>query len=330
MSTETPLPRATMLLISYNQAHCLRQAIEGALAQDYPNLEIVVSDDCSTDASFAVIEATLRDYSGPHHLIVQRNDTNLGIGGNIDQAVRRSSGELIFITAGDDISLPQRVSRVVQFWLERNRQPELIAAHLIDMDPDGTTRDVIAIDDLAAWRSLDDWVRRPPHVIGAAQAWTRRLFDRFGGLPAGIVGEDMMMAFRAVADGRAVTLPEPLVKYRRGGLTNQQKALTAAAVIRGLTRKLASTQTELNRLLAEARDLGASAAVLAWLQQKINKEAFVEAMFAQRGWRESWHAWWRADDQPLAFRIRILTYAKAPWLLAPFFWLKRLRYRRSE
>ncbi len=328
MPAKTILPRATMLLISYNQAHCLREAIEGALAQDYPNLEIVVSDDCSTDASFAVIEETLRGYAGPHRLLVHRNETNLGIGGNIDQAVRRSSGELIFITAGDDISLPQRVSRVVQFWLERNRQPELIAAHLIDMDPDGTTRGEITIDDLAAWRSLDDWIRRPPHVIGAAQAWTRRLFDRFGGLPTGIVGEDMMMAFRAVADGRAVTLPKPLVQYRRGGLTNQQKALTATAVIRGLTRKLASTQAELQRLLAEARQLDANPAVRVWLQQKINKEAFVEAMFNKRGAAETWHAWRRAGDQPLAFRIRILTYAKAPWLLAPFFWLKRLRYRR--
>ncbi len=321
------LPRMTMLLISYNQAHCIRDAVLAALAQDYPNLEICISDDASTDVTWEIINEIIAGYAGPHLLNVHRNSQNLGIGGNIDQAVRRSGGELIFIAAGDDISVPERVSTVAHFWLEQGRQPDLIACDLQDMSEDGQLGNVIHITDLAAYRSLDDWIRQPPHVIGAAQAWTRRLFDRFNGLPRGIVGEDMMMAFRAIANGRAVTLPKVLVRYRRGGLTNQRKALTAAAVIRGLTRKLDSTRIEYARLLEEARVLGGSQAVRDWLQGKIDKENFIAAMFGDSGFAMTWRSFWSAANQPLTFRLRIVTYAKVPWLLAPFFWLKRLRYR---
>lgn len=326
MNGPTP-PRVTLLLICYNQQESIGAALAGALAQDYPNLEIVISDDASPDATFARIEAALDGYAGPHRIKLLRNPQNLGIGGNIDQAVRHSSGELIFIGAGDDVSLPERVSTVVRFWQEHDCKPDLIAAYLNDIDSAGNFHGVLRITDLAAYRSLDDWSRSPPHVIGAAQAWTRRLFDRFGGLPKGVVGEDMVMAFRAIATGGAVTLPVPLVNYRRGGLTSKRRSLSTADVIRGLKRKLNSTQIELRCLLADARSLGASASTLAFLEQKLDKEIFVERMFAARTAWEKLEICTEHRGQPLAFRIRILTYAAAPWLLAPFFYLKRRRYR---
>lgn len=326
--TPPDFPPVTLLLICYNQQESIGAALAGALAQDYPNLEIVISDDASQDATFARIEEALKDYTGPHRIKLLRNTQNLGIGGNIDLAVRQSSGELIFIGAGDDISLPERVSTVVRFWQENDCQPDLIAAYLNDIDSAGNFHGVLRISDLAAYRSLEDWSRSPPHVIGAAQAWTRRLFDRFGGIPKGVVGEDMVMAFRAIASGSAVTLPVPLVNYRRGGLTSKRKSLSAAEVIRGLTRKLKSTQIELGCMLADARKVGAGASTLALLEHKLDKEVFVESMFAADGLLEKLRLCRQHHKQPLDFRIRILTYAAAPWLLAPFFYLKRRRYRK--
>lgn len=324
----TARPLVTFLLISYRQQAYIGEALAGALAQDYPNLEIVVSDDASPDDTWRIIEETLAAYRGPHRIKRLRNAENLGIGGNLDQAVRQSSGELIFIAGGDDVSLPNRVSTVVDFWLEQERQPDLIAAYLYDMNQAGERCGTTRIADLGAYRSLDDWCRSPPHVIGAAQAWTRRLFDRFGGLPKGIVGEDMLMAFRAIASASARTLPVPLVNYRRGGLTSKRKSLSAGEVIHGLTRKLDSSRIELRQMLKEARQLKAGSNVLRMLQQRLDKESYIAGMFFGYGlagqlWLYLHYRW-----LPLDFRIRILTYAAAPWLLAPFFFLKRLRYRR--
>jgi len=323
------LPPVTLLLLCYNQEDTIVEALAGALTQDYPNLEIVISDDASKDRTVARIEGCLCNYTGPHRIKLLRNIENQGIGGNIDQAVRQSSGELIFIAGGDDISLPERVSTVVNFWLEHGSKPDLIGAYLFDMDQSGQRLGTIQIARLEEYRTLDDWSRSPPHVIGAAQAWTRRLFDRFGGMPKGVVGEDMVMAFRAIGTATAITLPVPLVNYRRGGLTSQRKSLSAEAVIHGLTRKLNSTKTELNCMLDDARKLGASPATLAVLNQKLDKENFIESMFSVNGFGEKIRLCRQFDMLPGDFRLRILTYAATPWLLAPFFFLKRLRYQSS-
>lgn len=320
-------PPITLLLLSYNQEDYIGEAIAGAIAQDYPNLEIVISDDASKDATWERIIASLHDYTGPHRIKLLRNPENLGIGCNIDQAVRQSTGELIFIAGGDDVSLPARVSTMVSFWVGHECKPDLIGAYLFDMDQSGKMLGTIQISQLEQYQSLDDWSRSPPHVIGAAQAWTRRLFDRFGGIPKGIVGEDMVMAFRAIGSASAVTLPVPLVNYRRGGLSSQRKSLNAAAVIRGLTKKLNSSRTELRCMLDDARKLGASPMTLTVLEQKLDKENFIEHMFAAENLGQKIRFCRQYTTVPGDYRFRILTYAAAPWMLAPFFFLKRLRYR---
>jgi glycosyltransferase involved in cell wall biosynthesis len=327
MST-TYYPRVTMLVICYRQEESIDEAINGALTQDYPNLEIVISDDASPDGTFTRIQTLVEPYSGPHHIKLLRNPANLGIGGNIDQAVRQSSGELVFIAAGDDVSLPNRVSTVVRYWMDQGCRPDLIAAYLTDMDSAGQHHGVIKISDLSKYTSIDDWVRLdPPHVIGAAQAWTRRLFDRFNGLPKGVVGEDMVMAFRAIGSGTAVTLPTPLVNYRRGGITSQRKSLSANEVIHGLTRKLKSSQIELRCMIDEARALGASPTTMSFLNQRLDREIFIEQMFARLGLLPKLKTFAAHSSLSIDFRIRILTYAAAPWLLAPFFFIKRALHR---
>lgn len=320
----TPHPLVTMLLICFNQEQSIGAAVDSVLAQDYPNLEIIISDDASTDGTYTRICAKLQNYVGPHTIKLLKNPSNLGIGGNLDQAVRRSAGELIFMAHGDDISLPQRVSTVVTHWLNKDQRPDLIAAYLNDIDSADHFHGVIRVGDLSKYSSLDDWTRQgPPHVIGAAQAWTRRLFDRFGGIPEGIVGEDMVMAFRAISTGSAMTLPIALVNYRRGGLTSQRKMLNADAVIHGLTRKLKSSQIEMQCLLREAKSAGANPNTLAFINQKLNKEVFIGKMFSNIGFFSKLSLCFQFGDQKVDFRIRILVYAVAPWLLAPFFHLKR-------
>lgn len=323
------LPRVTFLLLCYNQQDLIEEALDGALGQDYPNLEIVVADDASTDETVARIEERLAAYRGPHRVVLLCNPANLGIGGNIDHAVRQSSGELIFIAGGDDISLPNRVSTVVEYWLVQDKTADLIGAYLLDMDREGKLLGTIRIATLDDYLSLDDWIAAPPHVIGAAQAWTRRLFDRFGGLPKGAVGEDMIMAFRAIALGTARTLPVPVVKYRRGGLTSKRRSLSVADVVLGLTRKLDSSRTELRCMMADAGKLGASAAVLADLQQRIDKEDFIARMFGPDCLLTKLQVCLTHPSVNSSYRMRIFAYAVTPWLLAPFFFLKRLRYRRQ-
>lgn len=315
-----------MLLMAYRQPATIGAAIAGALAQSYSPLEIVVSDDHSDDggATWAAIEAALAGYTGPHRIVVNRNPANLGIGAHISRLVELARGELLVVTAGDDVSLPSRCARIVQAWEASGRQLDLIASALVDLDAAGGTHGVIVPSDLAALRDAADWLAHPPFVVGAAQAWTRRLFTRFGPLRAGVVGEDLIMVFRAVVSGGALTLPEPLVQYRRGGISRRVRNLYAADVVARLRKNSRGALAELPQLLADAQLAGVLDSVGAELRARLAREQLVHDLFEPGAGTPRLGALIAARAVPASTRLRLAVYALCPWLLAPFFFLKRL------
>ena len=319
----------SILLIAYEQQATVAEAIAGALAQTYSPLELVVSDDASRDGTFAAMQAALAGYRGPHRVVLNRNERNLGIGAHLSRAVALSHGELLFVAAGDDVSLPQRCERVVEAWLASDRRLDLIASALDDVDEHGAVHARIAPSDLSTYRDAADWIARPPFVVGAAQAWTRRVFDRFGALPEGVVAEDLLMVFRAIVSGGAATLAEPLVRYRRGGISRRRRAMRAHDVVERLLRNNRHSLVELPQLLADARVAGQLPAVEATLQRQLAREVFIRELFAATTLARRLRVVARASAVPLGPRLRFATYAVCPALLAPLFALKRLAARRA-
>ena len=163
-----------MLLIAYNQAGQIGDAVRSALAQTYQPLEIIISDDASSDATFAAIEAALAGYNGPHRVITRRNAANQGISAHLSQIAQLAQGELLFVAAGDDMSAPTRCERVVDLWLARERRPDLIATDLADMDEAGHVHERLSPTELDTYRSsTTGWPppvadRRGAHVVAAA------------------------------------------------------------------------------------------------------------------------------------------------------------------
>ncbi len=317
-------PWVTLLLLAHDQQRTVGAAIAGALAQTYSPLEIVISDDASIDGTWPAIEQAVAGYSGPHRLVLNRNPSNLGIGAHLNRMVTLSQGELLFIAAGDDISMPERCERVVAAWAHAGQRPDLVSTALIDLDAEGRTHGTISAADLASYRNAADWAARPPHVIGAAQAWTRRVFDRFGPLPAGTVAEDRLMVLRAVLTGGAITLAEPLVKYRRGGISRRRRNLHAPDVIERLLKNNRHALVELPQMLADAELAGQLGAVETVLGSELERERFIAALFGAGGPAQCWRAVCGAPRVPLALRLRLFVYAACPVLLAPWFGLKRL------
>ncbi len=335
-------PWASMLLIAYRQPLTVGAAITGALAQTYSPLEIVISDDASEDGSekgseegsdggtWAAIEQAVAGYTGPHKLVLNRNPVNLGIGAHLSKLVGLSRGELLFVTAGDDVSLPQRCAHTVDAWLAHGRQPDLIASALIDIDDQGNPQGRLLPSDLAPYRSAADWIASPPFVVGAGQAWTRRLFDRFGPLPAGTVAEDLILVFRAIVSGGAITLSEALVQYRRGGLSGRRRALRASQVSERLASNARHALIEMPCLLRDAAVAGVLDQVAPVLQAKLAREQHVAAQLAPGRLRARVRRLLGDSAVPAALRLRVFVYAACPWLLAPGFAVKRWLLRRGK
>lgn len=106
----TPLPLVTISIPTYNQSRYIRRAIESALAQDYPNLEVVVADDQSPDDTFTVASAIVDP-----RLRVVRNPQNRGRIGNYRHMLYElARGEWVVNLDGDDwYDDPGFVSRAV-------------------------------------------------------------------------------------------------------------------------------------------------------------------------------------------------------------------------
>lgn len=314
-----------MLLITYNQGGTVRQAVRSALAQTYRPLEIVISDDCSEDNTYNEILDEVLAYSGPHCVITNRNTRNLGISAHLGSLWDRVSGELVVIAAGDDESLPGRCARLVQCWQSEDCRPDLIASDLLDVDVRGTVRGSISVEDLSKYRSLEDWLRcEPRRFFGAAHAWSRRLMKQFPPLPPG-TWEDHLMMFRAVLCGGAVTLHEPLVKYRRGGQSRLGRAMSAKAVRSRLSSNSERSLVELAQMFEDAASCGFGERVKTYYAPKLAREQFIREMLRARRVRDKARIFVsRREHVKKSLRLRILVYAACPWVLKPLFVCKRL------
>jgi glycosyltransferase involved in cell wall biosynthesis len=321
---DTDRPLVSILLIAYNQEKQIADAVRSALAQTYAPLEIIISDDASSDATFAMIEAALAGYSGPHKVLARRNATNRGISAHLSQVAQLADGELLFVAAGDDMSAPNRCERVVDFWLARERRPDLIATDLADMDEAGHVHERLSPTELGTYRSFDNWLAGRPWLIGAAHTWSRRLFERFGPMLPGAAAEDQIMTLRAILSGGAASLREPLVRYRRGGLSRKRRYRSVAELIARMRQSNLYGLVELAQLQRDAEIGGVGERMRAALAPKLAREQFIRAMFEAGGPGERAGLLMRSPDVKLGLRIRMFLYAACPVVYAPGIWLKRI------
>src|SRR5215212_7155005 len=97
-------PLVTFALFAYNQERFIAEAVRGALSQTYSPLEIIISDDGSTDRTFEIIEGEVAGYAGPHEIRLNRIEQNIGWGAHINLVMEMVKGKLIVVAAGDDVS----------------------------------------------------------------------------------------------------------------------------------------------------------------------------------------------------------------------------------
>ena len=104
-------PLVTFGITCFNAADSIGRAIASAAAQDWPNLEIIIVDDCSTDNSVATIEQAIANL--PNARLV-KHTTNKGVGGARQTILDNARGEFLAFGDDDDESQPTRISQQVQ------------------------------------------------------------------------------------------------------------------------------------------------------------------------------------------------------------------------
>lgn len=279
---EDAFPSVTLVIFAYNQENYIELAVNSVLDQDYSNLRIVISDDCSSDQTFERAKALVETYEGAHVVELRRNGQNLGLINHVNTVISQVRSELVVVAAGDDISLPKRVSKLVDVYLNSGK-PKLLSSKAFKIDEDGnllnglTPEKVIEIEDLdSVINSLEEINDGVGLYLGATGAWSMSLWKKYGPIKHELCYEDITMGFRAALEKSYKLVDEPLVKYRVNvGLSSR--------VERSLRGKIAlrESKVKLMRDLAKQRcdDLTLSAmkadmAVVA----KIKKQALIHSI----------------------------------------------------
>lgn len=123
------LPQVSVAMIAYQQVNFIGEALQSLVDQDYPNLQIVVSDDGSTDGTAEEIARFAKLY--PDKIVALIDHERLGITGNSNHALRSCTGKYVCFLGGDDVFLPGKVSRQVEWFEERPER--VLCGHQVEV-----------------------------------------------------------------------------------------------------------------------------------------------------------------------------------------------------
>ena len=117
MSHAMVSPSISVVIPTYNRAHCLSRAIRSVLNQSYKDFEVIVVDDCSTDET----ESVVRNFKDDR-IIYVRQGQRLGAACARNEGIRKARGEFIAFQDSDDEWLPEKLHRQMDIFRKRGAE----------------------------------------------------------------------------------------------------------------------------------------------------------------------------------------------------------------
>lgn len=161
-------------MITFQGAAYLKAQMDSILGQSIPVHEIIVCDDGSTDGTREI----LATYAESHpHIQLHFNEKNLGTVANMQQCLRKTTGDLIFLADQDDVWLPTKVEKTLAFFQE-NPNADAVFSNADIIDEEGETQYGMTLWDIIGFPygqvELADFERRVDNVVtGAGLAFKR-------------------------------------------------------------------------------------------------------------------------------------------------------------
>ncbi len=216
VSDSSVKPLVSYCLFTYKQERYIGESVDAALAQTYSPLEIIISDDCSSDRTYAIIEEKVKEYQGPHRIVINRNEKNLGIGGHVSFITSLATGDFIVTVGGDDISNPKHVElAVAAIQMYEGVYLSDFAASAIDENGD-VIQGRRAIRESFTY-NLEDFItdRRKISTFAPGRIIHRDVVDKFPPIASSCPTEDTVFVLRALMLGELRREPIDLIQYRR-------------------------------------------------------------------------------------------------------------------
>ena len=203
-------PLVSVIMGIYNCEKTVGEAIESILGQTYPNWELILCDDGSTDGTYDAARAYAEKY--PEKIILLRNEENRKLSCTLNRCLEKAGGELIARMDGDDLSRPERLEKQVRYLLD-HPETDLAGTQMMRFDEQGQTGIV-----KAPVNPKPEMLRSSTPIHHATIMTYRSVYKALGGYTEknyveGV--EDVDLWFRFFEKGfTAVTLDEVLYDVR--------------------------------------------------------------------------------------------------------------------
>lgn len=217
-------PLVSFLIPYYNHKQYISQTLDSILNDTYPNKEIVIINDGSTDTDISVINDWIKKNSSkmPINFISRENK---GITKTFNELARTSKGKYIVFCASDDYLINDTIRDRVSI-LEKNQEKMVLIADTTVVDGNGKTihkssigewlkysnRENYFSDDGLKYEIINRW-----SLTGPCNMMNRSLFLKSGGYDEMLILEDWDFYLRAAANQLIIYFDQKVAAYRIHG-----------------------------------------------------------------------------------------------------------------
>jgi glycosyltransferase involved in cell wall biosynthesis len=202
----------SFLIAAYNEEKYICEAIESCLNQSYDNIEIIITNDGSTDNTLSLINSK---YGNHKSIKIFSFPINRGKVAAFNNCFQNISGDYIALMGADDISLPDRISNTISLLKKSNI--EMVCGDLIKFCDNKILSRSVMYDsfgiDKDMYFDFDSLLRRPK-VSGGTIIMTRKLAEKIFPVPEELKHEDWWIPLFAATHNKVYYKHTPVLKYR--------------------------------------------------------------------------------------------------------------------
>lgn len=210
-------PLVSIIVPCYNHEAYIEACIDSVLRQTYPNTELIVIDDGSTDDSPRILEGLHRQH-GFHY----ERQSNMGFARTLNKAIGMASGKYVAYIGSDDIMMPDKTEKQVAF-LESRSDIAVCGGNIIAIDAEGNE---LPKQKSPPYRELDFadiFLGKKPGIAAPTAMIRKEVLDKEGGYDPSIALEDMYMWLKLTYRGYKIAGLDSVLLYYRKHPSNTYK-----------------------------------------------------------------------------------------------------------
>jgi glycosyltransferase involved in cell wall biosynthesis len=242
--------KISVVMCTYNGSKYLQEQLDSIALQNRLPDELIVCDDCSTDATLDILFNFQK--TAPFSVIIQANEYNIGTGKNFEGGVRASSGEIILLSDQDDVWYPYKISKMEECFLANDSVEAIFA------DSDVVNGSLKKLG-YTFWESMNfnsrqqalfkngcsfELLVKKSVVAGATLAFKRKCIEYILPIPSK-VNYDAWIAIMISIFGNIIPLKQSLNQYR------QHDSNQIGGIKKNELQKIQTIKTQRKRLIEE-------------------------------------------------------------------------------